>query len=170
MLKSKDSSNVYAPSIEQVAEMTAAVSAFSRKKNVAATVSGGTLAGMATIILTLAITSYGSFEQELRLLAAVFCFGLMFVINEFIRGYFEDTLEITQELAPLKQLVRCERALTLAVDFPPCKTYRDSVLNEGREFLKLDLTLMEKLAQDWNSQTSNERAHQLCKELHGIPA
>lgn len=170
MLKSKGSSSVRAPSIEQVAETAAAVRVLSSKKDVAAKVSSGTLAGMAIIVLALAITSYGSFEQGLRLLAASFCFGLMFVIREFVRWYFEETLEMMQELVPLKELADCERALTLAAGFPPCKAYRKSVLSEGREFLKLDLTLMEKLAQDWNSQASNARAHQLCKKLHGIPA
>lgn len=85
-------------------------------------------------------------------------------------AYYEEVPKFVQTLKPLNELGECERALALAKQFTGCNDYRESVLGQGREFLVLDLNVMERIAKNVEDATRSDRTIKACKELHGIPA
>lgn len=81
-----------------------------------------------------------------------------------------DSAELLEDaLAPLRTTWQgCERALDLIKKSPKAQTYRDVVLQSGRELCEFDLSVLHTLkAEDWwiDHHAKNDRA---CKALHGI--
>lgn len=58
----------------------------------------------------------------------------------------EPYLELRKSLQPLSKDIGYTKARALAKEFPACEAYRREVFLQGREFLELDLQLMERIA------------------------
>lgn len=122
---------------------------------------------LTTWVVMIAPTNRPYFEQGFGISATVLALFALKEVNDY---FFKGVPEFVRALQPLHELEKCERALTLAKKFPACNKYRESVLGQGREFLALDLKLMERIAKNVEAETRSDRTLKACKELHGITA
>lgn len=83
-----------------------------------------------------------------------------------LRSFDNDKLRALQRLSDKED---CDKALRLAKSVPACEAYRQSVLNQGREFRVLDLTVMQLTESKVLEQARQEEARQSCRALHEIP-
>lgn len=83
---------------------------------------------------------------------------------------FAKALETRDSLAPLRDPELCSEALRMAKSFAICESYRQLVLAQNREFVKLDLVYMDLLAEYSLKAKIAEEAKAVCKMLYDIPA
>lgn len=170
MLKSGPATKIGAPSTAEIAEITPLLKSLSSMKVTYLIVVNLAILGLLLAAITLIVISSPTTHFTNYILSAFTGSVVMYAVKWFVFSYFSPVDELNQGLSPLKELESCERALKLAEALPVCNDYRTAVLNQGREFLNLDLALMEKQAKNLAFTEAAERAEQVCKKLHGIPA
>lgn len=169
-LTSSPDTEISAPSAAEIAEITPLIKSLSNMKlNLAIALNLGSL-GCAIAAIVLMLTSEQATVDVIYVLAAFGGCAVMHIGKWMASRYFECVEELNQGLEPLKDVEACERALQLVAIFPVLNNYRQSVLSQGREFLCLDLALMEKRADVLKVQADSDYAQQVCKKLHDVPA
>lgn len=86
-----------------------------------------------------------------RLLAAAYFLGAFWYLLKL-----DAYLELHTSMEPLSKDIGHTRGRVLAHEFPACNAYRKAVFLQGREFLQLDLELMDRIAARENEILANK--------------
>lgn len=168
LLNIKESAAIQAPSVQDIAQAKAILGSSASMGKAEIRVTAG-LGACVLLSVIWAVSTANTLEDEffgvflmMAGIAAVCANSLIFEV------LLKDVKAVQQALTPLKSLETCERALTLSKQVPACNNYRETVLSQGREFLNVDLVLMEKIAADLKASEYQEHSRNVCKELHGV--
>lgn len=170
LLNLPDSATIQAPSAQDIAQAKAMSDSYASMQKTETHVTALLAACAMLSVIWFVLTAETFAARFAGIFWTMACVVAMFACNRIFEVLLNNVKAVQQALAPLEGLETCERALTLAKQVPACNNYRDTVLSQGREFLNVDLMLMEKMAAYQRTSAYKEQSRNVCKELHGIPA
>lgn len=169
LLNIKDSAAIQAPRAQDIAQAKAILGSYASMEKAEIRVNTVLGAGALLSVLWAVFTANTTEARFFGIFSMMVSIAAVCANSWIFEVLLKDVKAVQQALTPLESLETCERALTLAKQVPACKNYRETVLSQGREFLKVDLVLMEKIAADLKAAEYQEHSRNVCKELHGVP-